>query len=114
MRFKTLVLSRRPVIVGVAVALLAAGGVGVWTVTRPSSSDAAVPTLVSATTSTIRQSVSATGTLEPAHRADLSFLVSGTVTSVPVAVGDEVKVGTVLAKVDSAALQTRSPWPRPT
>jgi len=90
----------------IAVALLAAGGVGVWTVTRPSSSDAAVPTLVSATTSTIRQSVSATGTLEPAHRADLSFVVSGTVTSVPVAVGDVVKVGTVLAKVDSAALQT--------
>jgi len=105
-RFKTLVLRRRPVFLGVVVALLAAGGVGAWTVTRSSSSDAAVPTLVSATTSTIRQSVSATGTLEPAHRADLSFVVSGTVTSVPVAVGDVVKVGTVLAKVDSAALQT--------
>jgi RND family efflux transporter MFP subunit len=62
--------------------------------------------LVSATTSTIRQSVSATGTFEPAHRADLSFVVSGTVTSLPVSVGDRVKVGTVLATVDSAALKT--------
>jgi RND family efflux transporter MFP subunit len=62
--------------------------------------------LVTATTSTIRQSVSATGTLQPAHRADLSFAVSGTVTSLRVSVGDQVKVGTVLATVDSTGLQT--------
>jgi RND family efflux transporter MFP subunit len=105
-RFKALALRRRPVILGVAVALLVAGGVGVWAVTRSSPSDAAVPTLVSATTSTIRQSVSATGTLEPAHRADLSFVVGGTVTSVQVAVGDRVKVGTVLATIDSTGLKT--------
>jgi multidrug efflux pump subunit AcrA (membrane-fusion protein) len=71
-----------------------------------SSSDAAAPTLVSATASTIRQSVSATGTIQPANRADLSFAVSGTVTSLPVAVGDQVKVGTTLATVDSTSLQT--------
>ena len=106
MRFQATALRRRPVIVGVVVALLVAGGIGAWALTRPSSSDAAAPTLVSATTSTIRQSVSATGTLQPAHRADLSFVVSGTITSLPVAVGDQVKVGTVLAKVDSAGLQT--------
>jgi len=73
-------------------------------VNRSSSSDAAAPTLVAATTSTIRQSVSATGTIQPASRADLTFAVSGTVTSVPVAVGDQVKVGTTLATVDSASL----------
>jgi RND family efflux transporter MFP subunit len=82
------------------------GGVGAWTGTRSPSSDAVAPTLVSATTSTIRQSVSATGTLEPAHRADLSFVVSGAVTSVPVAVGDRVKAGALLATVDSAGLKT--------
>ena len=106
MRFKALAFKRRPTIAGVATALLVVGGVGAWTATRSSSSDAAAPTLVSATTSTIRQSVSATGTLEPAHRADLSFVVSGTVTSLPVAVGDRVKVGTVLATVDSTGLKT--------
>ena len=96
----------RPTIVGLTVALVVVGGVGAWAVRQSSSSDAATPTLVSATTSTIRQSVSATGTIQPANRADLSFTVSGTVTSVPVAVGDQVKAGTVLASVDSASLQT--------
>ena len=82
------------------------GGVGAWAVNHSSSSDAAAPTLVTAITSTIRQSVSATGTIQPANQANLSFAVSGTVTAVPVAVGDQVKVGTTLATVDAASLRT--------
>ena len=98
---------RRSTIVGVMAALvLVVGGVGAWAVNRSSASDAATPTLVSATTSTIRQSVSATGTIQPANQANLSFAVSGTVTAVPVAVGDQVKVGTTLATVDSSSLKT--------
>ena len=62
--------------------------------------------MVSATTSTIRQSVSATGTIQPAHRADLSFAVNGTVASLAVAAGDLVKAGTTLATVDPAGLKT--------
>jgi multidrug efflux pump subunit AcrA (membrane-fusion protein) len=50
--------------------------------------------------------VSATGTIQPANQANLSFAVSGTVTAVPVAVGDQVKVGTTLATVDSSSLKT--------
>jgi macrolide-specific efflux system membrane fusion protein len=97
----------RAAFVGLAAALIVVvGGVGAWAMNRSSSSDAATPTLVSVTTSTIRQSVSATGTIQPANRADLSFAVSGTVASIPVAVGDPVKVGTTLATVDSTALQT--------
>jgi len=107
-RFEALAFKWRPKIVGLIIALVVAvvGGAGAWVLTRPSSSEPAAPTLVSATTSTIRQSVSATGTIQPASRADLSFDVSGTVTSLPVAVGDKVKVGTTLATVDSAGLQT--------
>lgn len=107
-RLKTLTLrGSRPAVVGIVVTLVVVlGGVGAWAVKRSSTSDATAPTLVSATTSTIRQSVSATGTIAPASRADLSFAVSGTVTSVPVAVGDQVKVGATLATVDSASLQT--------
>jgi len=105
-RLRALAFKRRPTIVGVVVALVAIGSVGAWAATHSASSDAATPTLVTATTSTIRQSVSATGTLQPAHRADLSFAVSGTVTSLRVSVGDQVKVGTVLATVDSTGLQT--------
>jgi multidrug efflux pump subunit AcrA (membrane-fusion protein) len=103
---KALPFRGRTRILGIAAAVLVVGGVGVWLGTRSSSPDAAAPTLVSATTSTIRQSVSATGTVQPANRADLSFAVSGTVTSLPVAVGDSVKVGTTLATVSSADLHT--------
>ena len=107
MRLKALAFKGiRPTVLAFIIAVVAVGGVGAWALKRSSSSNAATPTLVTATTSTIRQSVSATGTLEPAHRADLAFLVSGTVTSLPAAVGDKVKVGAVLATVDSAGLQT--------
>ena len=97
---------QRPTIVAVVIVLVAIGAGGAWAATHSSSSNAAAPTLVSATTSTIRQSVSAWGTVQPAHRADLSFAVSGTVTSLPVGPGDQVKIGTILATVDSATLQS--------
>src|SRR5665647_666528 len=98
--------TRRHTIIAAVIVLLVVGGGGAWVVTRPTSSTAAAPTLVSVTTSTIRQSVSATGTLEPAHRADLTFAVSGTVTSLPVVVGDTVRAGAVLATVDTSSLET--------
>ena len=98
--------TRRHTIIGAVIVLLVVGGGGAWVVTRPTSSTAAAPTLVSVTTGTIRQSVSATGTLEPAHRADLTFAVSGTVTSLPVVVGDTVRAGAVLATVDTSSLET--------
>jgi len=98
--------TRRHTIIAVVVALVVVGGGGVWAVTRSSSSTAAAPTLVSVTSGTIRQSVSAAGTLEPAHRADLTFAVSGTVTSVPAAAGDRVRAGAILATVDTANLKT--------
>jgi len=103
-RLRPHALTRRHTIVAVVVALVVVGGGGAWAVTRSSSSTTAAPTLVSVTSGTIRQSVSATGTLEPAHRADLTFAVSGTVTSVPVAAGDRVRAGAVLATVDTANL----------
>ena len=105
-RPKALAFKRRPAIVGVIVALVAVGGVGAWAATHSASSSVAAPALVGVTTSTIRQSVSATGVVQPAHRADLSFAVSGTVTSLPVAVGDQVDVGTLLAQVSSSSLET--------
>jgi macrolide-specific efflux system membrane fusion protein len=69
-------------------------------------SPAAAPTfqLVAATSGTLRQTVSSTGTIEPAQEANLNFAVSGQVTSVAVTVGQTVKAGQVLAKVNSASL----------
>ena len=106
MRLRPHAFTRRHTIIAVVVALVVVGGGGVWAVTRSSSSTAAAPTLVSVTSGTIRQSVSAAGTLEPAHRADLTFAVSGTVTSVPAAAGDRVRAGAILATVDTANLKT--------
>ena len=106
MRLRPHAFTRRHTIIGAVMALVVVGGGGAWTAARSSATKAATPTLVTATTSTIRQSVSATGTLEPAHRSDLTFAVSGTVTSLPVVAGDKVRAGAVLARVDSASLQT--------
>ncbi|HEY2213852.1 MAG TPA: biotin/lipoyl-binding protein [Acidimicrobiales bacterium] len=60
---------------------------------------------VAATTGTIKQTVAASGTIEPASQADLNFAVSGTVTAVDVKAGQAVTVGQVLATVSTTALQ---------
>lgn len=54
-------------------------------------SSAATPTfeLVAAASTTLRQTVSSTGTIEPAQQAHLNFGTSGQVTSVDVTVGQK-------------------------
>ena len=106
MRLRAPTFKRRYIVIAAVTALVVVGGGGAWAATRSSSSSTAAPTLVSATSSTIRDTVSASGTIAPAQRADLSFAVSGTVTSLPVAAGDQVKAGAILATIDSASLQS--------
>ena len=85
---------------------VAAGAVGGLDPGRPDASSATTTTITAtATVGTIRQTVSATGTIAPAQRADLTFQVAGTVTTVPVAVGDKVAKGAALATVDDTDLQ---------
>ena len=87
--------------------VLAAGG-GYWlSRAGSSSSTAATPTYrtVAAALGTIRESISASGTVAPAQQESLNFPVSGKVTAVDVAQGDAVKAGQVLATVDSAQAQ---------
>ncbi|WP_208024470.1 efflux RND transporter periplasmic adaptor subunit [Amycolatopsis pithecellobii] len=93
---------RRWVYLTVAVVVLVAAGVTVWEVTRP----AAAPSyrLVAANTTTLRQTVSSTGTIEPAQRSDLNFGVAGQVTAVDVTVGQQVTAGQPLATLQSASL----------
>jgi multidrug efflux pump subunit AcrA (membrane-fusion protein) len=69
-----------------------AAGLSVTTVTVP------------VTTGTIQQTVTSSGTLEPANQATLNFAVSGTVTNVDVKAGQTVTVGQVLATIDTTAL----------
>jgi macrolide-specific efflux system membrane fusion protein len=100
----------RPWVRVVAVVLLVGvAGTGVyWFGFREEQAQAAVPeqtsTAVAASLSTIEQSVTASGTLTPAVQQDVSFAVTGTVTSVDVAAGDTVAAGQQLATVDTLDL----------
>jgi macrolide-specific efflux system membrane fusion protein len=96
----------RPVVV---IPLVLAIGAAVWFSTRSTSSPtaAAVSQTVAVTSGTMRQSVSAAGTLEPANSQNLSFSTSGKVTAVNVKAGQQVATGAVLATLDSAALQSQ-------
>ena len=94
---------QRLIIAGGVVVVLAAAGAGIWA-TRGSAPSTPTFQLVAAASSTLRQTVSSTGTIEPAQQANLNFAASGQVTAVDVTVGQKVKAGKVLAKVSSAAL----------
>jgi multidrug efflux pump subunit AcrA (membrane-fusion protein) len=98
--------TRRRVLSVVAVVALVGAGLGYWLSQRGGGSASAAATVtyrsVAASLQTVRQSVSATGTIAPADEDSLNFSVSGTVTAVKVAEGDRVRKGQLLAKVDSA------------
>jgi macrolide-specific efflux system membrane fusion protein len=90
------------ILAGGVIVVLGAGG-GVWAVSGSSPSTPSTR-LVAAVSSTLRQTVSSTGTIEPAQQANLNFATSGQVTSVAAAVGQKVKAGQVLSTVNSASL----------
>lgn len=97
---------RKPLIVMVAAVIIVAGAVGAWARTRSTAAAATTTTrTVAATVETLKQTVSATGTIEPKTQSNLSFAGSGTVTAVKVAVGDVVTAGEVLATIDPTNLQ---------
>jgi len=93
---------------GIAVVVVVAGLVG-WRLLRGGSADATAATttsLATATVQTLSQSVSATGTINPANQSNLRFAVSGTVSALSVKVGDKVTAGQSVAAVDATDLQT--------
>ncbi|MBV8981034.1 MAG: biotin/lipoyl-binding protein [Acidimicrobiia bacterium] len=98
----------RPVVLIPALLVIAA--LVYWIVHSSSSSPAqggAVQRVVAVTAGNISQAVSTTGTLAPADTESLSFSTSGQVTAVNVKAGQQVAKGTVLATLDSAALQSQ-------
>jgi len=97
----------RPWLSALLALVIVAACLGLFWWNGRSSKASAAPSyrLVAASLGTVRQAVSATGTIEPAVQDALSFAVSGRVTSVRVTAGQRVSVGTVLATVDSASLQ---------
>ncbi|WP_250287053.1 efflux RND transporter periplasmic adaptor subunit [Frankia sp. CiP1_Cm_nod2] len=87
----------------VAAVVIAAGSITIGLAVS-SSAGGSGPRLVAAGPGTIRQTVPATGVIQAAHQANLTFGVSGRVTGVAVTVGQQVMAGQALATIDSAAL----------
>ncbi len=106
-RFRRFRPNRTIVIVLVAIVLAAGAGVGIWLGTSGSASPPVSITtqVVDVTTGTMQQTVSTSGTVEPAQQDNLNFAVSGKVTAVDVTSGQTVTAGQVLATVDPSALQ---------
>jgi macrolide-specific efflux system membrane fusion protein len=101
---------RRPSRVVNAVLVLVLVGGGFWayeTVSGPETGEAAASSVrtVPVQQGAVTASVTADGALESARTAAASFVTGGTVTSISVRVGDRVKKGQVLAKVDAAAVK---------
>jgi len=85
------------------VAVVGAGGLAYGAIDSSGSSSTKTATrLVSATVGTVSQTVSATGTVQPATSLDLNFANGGVLTAVNVKAGDKVNTGQVLASIDPA------------
>jgi macrolide-specific efflux system membrane fusion protein len=92
------------VIWSAVVVVVIASGAGAWFFLAPSGAQSTTTATATVTSGPQRQTVSATGTVQPAQRADLEFAVSGEVTAVLVDEGDTVTAGQALARVDDALL----------
>ena len=91
----------------VLVAVLVAISVGAYLVIGGGGGGTALGQTTTTTVSSgnVRSTVSASGTIESAETAGASFTTSGTVTDVLVEVGDHVREGQILARVDEASAQ---------
>jgi macrolide-specific efflux system membrane fusion protein len=101
------IVTARPLVTGGVAVVLIGGSVAGYLLTGDSpanAQDGLVSRLVSATVGTVRESVTATGTLTPADEEDVSFTSSARITSVRVAVGDKVHRGDPLATIDDISL----------
>ncbi|WP_056914086.1 MULTISPECIES: efflux RND transporter periplasmic adaptor subunit [unclassified Nocardioides] len=98
---------RRPRrLVFVLTALVAlSGAAGAWLLLRDDAPAAAASTTATVATQTLKETVTASGTVAAETTADLSFPVNGTVTDVFVEPGDTVRNGQKLAAIDDTVLQ---------
>lgn len=84
---------------------LAGSGTAAWALWPRAEENQVVRQEVTISPTTLKTTVSASGTLEPERQADLSFGSSSTVETVDVAVGDKVEKGDTLATIDDASLR---------
>jgi membrane fusion protein, macrolide-specific efflux system len=94
-----------PLVIAPVAVLVAVASVGAWLATRSPASAAQQYRLVPVSKTTLSQSLSTTGTVEPQTTANLSFSAQGAVTAVDVTVGQHVADGQTLATMNSPSLQ---------
>jgi multidrug efflux pump subunit AcrA (membrane-fusion protein) len=94
-------LSRRTVIAIILVVVIVAGGVTAWLLTRSGSTKYRT---VAAQLGTVRQTIGATGTIQPTNTANLDFATSGRVATVTVQPGQQVAAGVTIATLDTTTL----------
>jgi HlyD family secretion protein len=99
----TLMKGRSAVVVGVLVLVAAAVGLGLW-----SRGPARVPVEVGAPAyrATFRSTVTASGEIVATRYADIGSSVMGKIVALPVAEGDRVKAGQILARIDAVQAQS--------
>jgi multidrug efflux pump subunit AcrA (membrane-fusion protein) len=86
--------------------IAAAVSIGAYLYFRPTQVNASTTTATAAVArNTLSASVSAAGNIQSHQAADLAFGQSGTVKTINAGVGDKVKAGDVLAKLDTTSLE---------
>jgi multidrug efflux pump subunit AcrA (membrane-fusion protein) len=95
---------KRIAIVAVVVAVIVGGTLLGLALTSPTKDQYVT---AAAVIGNVSQSTSLTGTIEPVTHADLSFSTTGTVATVPVKVGDKVRVGEVVATLQTTSLSSQ-------
>src|SRR3984885_6522059 len=93
--------ARRWISVGIIVVVAGSGGATAWAMTGQSGPDYRTATV---TRGDVAQSLISTGTIEPVSEANVSFPVSGQVSSVSVGLGSHVTAGQGLARLSTSAL----------
>jgi membrane fusion protein, macrolide-specific efflux system len=100
----------RPWLSAAVVVALIIGGIVAYrqvsTTSTASSAATATTTLATVTRGSVEESVSATGTINPADEHDVSFSSSATVTSVRVKVGQRVTKGQILGTIATLSLES--------
>jgi multidrug efflux pump subunit AcrA (membrane-fusion protein) len=93
------------VIGGLAVLVLGVTGGALWSIYHSSPASAGVARTVAVARGVVQESVSASGNISPVESENVNFSTGGTVTSLDVSAGEQVKAGQVLATVDPAQAQ---------
>ncbi|MGZ8453288.1 MAG: efflux RND transporter periplasmic adaptor subunit [Candidatus Binatia bacterium] len=97
---------RRARVVVIALALLLMVGLAIWYSTARNGAAVRYRT-AKVTRGDLTVSVTATGTVQPVNQVDVGTEISGTVRTVEVDYNDRVKIGQVLARIDTEKLQAQ-------